>query len=427
LPQEERRRGIGLGFSRMVKSELRACVFAPFVPGPAIDHAGGVYLRNYLRALSGVFDVTLISETTPDNARAIEDLDLHIECSLNLARESRSSQNRAVRSFKYQFGNPLSSSVWRIGEEAEEAIRNADLVDIEWFQLLPLISRVRVIAPTVPVAYTPHDVFSQRSERVIAAAPRSRRWVRRRIQLTRVRRSEAKLCNQVDTIAAFSGKDAELFESIGVRIPVRVVHPPLDQPSDIAPNRAPHEVLFTGFMSRGDNHGAAIWFLDRVWPRVRDAVPEARFVVVGSKPRADLANMMDTSVTVTGWVDDLSVWYQQAAVFVAPLRSGAGLKFKVPQAMLHGLPVVATTIAAEGIVEDSGVDAFAIVTDDPERMARCIIDLLTDEKRARAVGERARKWALDHYSFERTVGDWIDHLEQLAIRFRSGSPRDGLR
>jgi len=180
-------------------------------------------------------------------------------------------------------------------------------------------------------------------------------------------------------------------------------------------------------MSRVDNHAAAMWFLDRVWPHVRDAVPDARFVVAGSKPRAELANVMDTSVTVTGWVDDLSVWYRQAAVFVAPLRSGAGLKFKIPQAMLHGLPVVATPIAAEGIVEDSGDDAFAIVTDDPERMARCIIGLLTDEKRARAVGERAKEWALDHYSFERTVADLIDHLEQLAIRFRSGGPRDGLR
>src|SRR5205823_10856735 len=176
----------------MVKRGLRACVFAPFVPGPTIDHAGGVYLRNYLRALSGVFDVTLISETTLDNARAIEDLDLHVECSLYMARESESSRNRAVRSLKYQFGNPLVSSVWRISEEAEEAVRNADLVDIEWFHLLPLISRFRVIAPTVPVAYTPHDVFSQRCEQIIAEAPRSRRWVRRQIQLTRVRRTEAK-------------------------------------------------------------------------------------------------------------------------------------------------------------------------------------------------------------------------------------------
>jgi hypothetical protein len=69
--------------------------------------------------------------------------------------------------------------------------------------------------------------------------------------------------------------------------------------------------------------------------------------------------------------------------------------------MLHGVPVVATPIAAEGAVDDSGPDVFALVTDDPERLADRIVELLGDEQRARAIGQRAQDWELGHYSLER--------------------------
>ena len=80
---------------------------------------------------------------------------------------------------------------------------------------------------------------------------------------------------------------------------------------------------------------------------------------------------------MTGYVDDLDPFYRDAFVFVAPLRLGAGLKFKVLDAMAYGLPVVATSVAAEGILEQCGPGCFAAVTDDPRRMAEAIVKLFT--------------------------------------------------
>ena len=104
---------------------------------------------------------------------------------------------------------------------------------------------------------------------------------------------------------------------------------------------------------------SVLWFLDHVWPRIQLECPASRFVVAGAQPPPELRDRAGTAVVVTGWVDDLGSLYAEADVFVAPLILGAGLKFKVPQAMVYGLPVVATPIAAEGIVEHSGASRFA--------------------------------------------------------------------
>ena len=76
------------------------------------------------------------------------------------------------------------------------------------------------------------------------------------------------------------------------------------------------------------------------------------------------------TTVVTGYVEDLDAVYRDSSLFVAPLIAGAGVKFKVLDAMASGLPVIATPIAAEGIVEDAGESCFAAITEDPESWPR---------------------------------------------------------
>lgn len=118
-------------------------------------------------------------------------------------------------------------------------------------------------------------------------------------------------------------------------------------------------------------------------------------------------------VRVTGFVDDLDPVYRAARVAVCPILSGGGLKFKVPQAMLYGLPVVATHVAAEGIVQDSGPSAFAAVTDDPGALATAVATCLLDRAAADAMGAKAREWAEHTYRFEDSVAKIVALYERL--------------
>jgi glycosyltransferase involved in cell wall biosynthesis len=191
---------------------------------------------------------------------------------------------------------------------------------------------------------------------------------------------------------------------MGVRSPLRVLHPNLEPVNSggTTASAAPSDVFFVGALHRPENHVGIAWFLDSVWPLVTARRPGATLVIAGANPPQSLLDRQSNSVTVTGFVPELAPYYASTSVFVAPLLSGAGLKFKVAQAMLHSLPVVTTPIGAEGF-EEPGGDLFPAVTDDPAVMADAIARLLDEPELRARFGKRGREWALARFSFESGV------------------------
>jgi glycosyltransferase involved in cell wall biosynthesis len=113
--------------------------------------------------------------------------------------------------------------------------------------------------------------------------------------------------------------------------------------------------------------------------------------------------------SATGYVDDLKPYYDASTIVVAPLLRGAGLKFKVPQALAYGLPVVTTTVGAEGMPPRCP----ALITDDPAEMSRSIIELLKAPDKARELGEVGRRWAADVFDFSRSMNEVERRFEEL--------------
>jgi glycosyltransferase involved in cell wall biosynthesis len=152
-----------------------------------------------------------------------------------------------------------------------------------------------------------------------------------------------------------------------------------------------------------------------VWPAVRREVPQAHLVLAGAGPTPRLVDRARQvgGVTVTGELPDLEPCYLQASAFVAPLFVGGGLKFKVPQAMLHGLPVTATPVAAEGVVDQAPAGTFWAVTDDAGVMADRLAQALLAPEDAAATGRRAADWCRGHYCFRRSTQRLLDRYADL--------------
>ena len=113
--------------------------------------------------------------------------------------------------------------------------------------------------------------------------------------------------------------------------------------------------------------------------------------------------------SATGYVDDLKPYYDASTVVVAPLLRGAGLKFKVPQALAFGLPVVTTTVGGEGMPPRCP----AVITDDATEMSRSIIELLQEPDKARKLGEEGRRWAAEVFDFSRSMNEVERRFEEL--------------
>jgi glycosyltransferase involved in cell wall biosynthesis len=136
-------------------------------------------------------------------------------------------------------------------------------------------------------------------------------------------------------------------------------------------------IVFVGGYQHTPNVDAVHYFVTEVMPLLRKRLPGVHFYAVGSNPPADIQELSASDVIITGFVEDLTSVLNKMRVSVAPLRYGAGIKGKIGTALAAGLPVVATSLAAEGMSLIDGENI--LVADGPEALANAVGRIYEDE------------------------------------------------
>lgn len=153
----------------------------------------------------------------------------------------------------------------------------------------------------------------------------------------------------------------------------------------------PATVVMSGVMAYAPNVEAAVWFARQVWPRILAENPAAQLYLVGRDPVPAVRELDEIEgVTVTGTVEEPAEWIAKATVSVAPIRAAAGLQNKLLEAMAMAKPVVATSVANEGIGAVPGRDL--ILADSPEAMSREILRLIGNAPERESLGRNARAY-----------------------------------
>jgi glycosyltransferase involved in cell wall biosynthesis len=180
-----------------------------------------------------------------------------------------------------------------------------------------------------------------------------------------------------------------------------------------APAHARSDIVFIGSFGHPPNLDAALWMIRQIWPRIAAACPGARLVIIGANPSEELKALQSERVVIAGYVKDLSVTLEQARVFVAPLRYGAGAKGKIVTAMAHGLPVVGTPVAIEGMpsdIKEFGREAATAAT-----IATAVIELYgLDDIAWRELSDAAIRLVGEHHSAEAMTRVLATMLGQIA-------------
>ena len=203
--------------------------------------------------------------------------------------------------------------------------------------------------------------------------------------------------------------DGVLYPSEDEAAQVRALEPAVDaravtpyayeQFVDDAVVEGRRDLLFVAGFAHPPNVDAARWLVESIMPRVWERRPHARLSLVGSNPTAEVLALAGEHVEVTGFVDDAELQrrYAHARVAVVPLRYGAGVKSKVVEALQQGLPLVTTSVGAQGL---PGVDATCAVSDEEAALADHLLLLLADDS---AWGRQSRlgaAYARAHFSRE---------------------------
>ncbi len=214
-------------------------------------------------------------------------------------------------------------------------------------------------------------------------------------QAGRVRAHEARHYPQLAAVVVRSEQDAELLRAQVPGSAVRVVPNGVDLPPAGAPADAP-VLAFLGAYDASSNVEAAQSLVRDVLPLVRARVPAATALLIGRDP-PPLVRALDAEVT--GQVPDVTSALRRAAVLVAPMSSGRGVKNKVLEAMAAGLPVVASPLAAQGIGASEGL---LVGTGAPE-LADLVVGLLGDVERRHRLGRANRDRVAAELSWARSA------------------------
>lgn len=372
----------------------RVLTLSPVLPYQNPNNAGARLVQHIQDALreSGTELLSVVpAGDATDQARAAGTAPHHL--TVDGSRYMGGTLRQKLRRWAFPVAHPAGFGLQiLLRRDLRNAVRRADIIDIQWEHFATLLPLVTLLNRRAHTVLTFHDVMSQKFDREKASATTVSSRLRWSWASWQARAVERLVTPRVDAAVVLSTKDRQLLPGGHVH----VLLPPLAADAPELPRAAEKDrLLFVAAMYREENRDGLRWFLDEMWPRVKSRRPHALLDVAGAGAGEDLEHMVEgiPGVNLLGFVEDLEPLYAKASSVVVPLRRGAGVKFKVVDALVRGVPVVTTAVGAEGIGDPTW---FAGVYDDPEDLADAVVTTLEfpgrSEQRASVVRPRAQKF-----------------------------------
>jgi glycosyltransferase involved in cell wall biosynthesis len=160
------------------------------------------------------------------------------------------------------------------------------------------------------------------------------------------------------------------------------------------------DLLFLGSMDYLPNVDGMLYFVREIWPKVCQSRSNCSLGIVGRAPFPEIRRLAeaDSRIKVTGTVPDVRPYLWGSRVSIVPLRVGGGTRLKIYESMAGGVPLVSTTLGAEGLpVEDP---THIRLADTPEAFADQIGQLLSNDLERKQMATRAREWVVANYSWD---------------------------
>lgn len=243
-----------------------------------------------------------------------------------------------------------------------------------------------------------HELLRRSYQRGHGVARRGFNW----LEYRRLKPREIAWCRRADLVFVTSEREQKIMRALLPENNVQVVPNGVDvdafsPDSTVAAVRG--RIVFTASFDYYPNVQGALFFAERCWPRIREAIPEATWHLVGRRPTPDILRLGELpGVTVTGDVPAIQPHLSEAQVAIVPLLTGAGTRLKILEALSMQKAVVSTALGAEGI--DCIPGKHLLLADEPVVFADTVVELLKNPARQASLGEAGRALVEEQYSWD---------------------------
>jgi hypothetical protein len=392
---------------------VRLALFTPYIPYPP-DTGGKIRSYHLLRALAQRFEVDLyvphhgdLSPTTNLSelrslCRKIHLLPIYKSWRLRdrLARVAAPAP-RSVDYFVTQ--SSLMTAARLLSDNAYAALLADEICMTPYAELLPEVPRIVL---RQKVDYLHHYEMA-----------RSRPWGTEKlldwIEARKLREYERRKMPLYEAAVVCSEQDAAVVQTEAPQSELLVIPNGADL-TEFVPSGVqggPPILLYVGSMYYYPNVDAVKYFFDHIWKAIRELIPEVQLRVVGHSPPPEIRSLGRVSgITVTGSVPDVRPYYAEATVLIVPLRLGGGTRLKIVEAMAMGVPVVSTSVGAEGLDTHPGEDI--LIADDAVSFTKQTVRLLQNPQLRHRIATGGRLLA-KRYDWLTLAQPLVGLVEQL--------------
>ena len=384
---------------------MKILQLAPQFPFPE-DEGGKIGLASTFRQLSRQADVTFFCYS---KAKPTDDLIRYAEQYGKVIVHEHSTQNTPFRIFKSIFQKePLYLSKHQ-NNEAFLLLKGMvlddkfDIIHADHTAMAPLALALHKLS-NIPCGLRLHNVehlIWNRYEQVLPNYHPKRWYVSN--QAKKLKKSESKLLEQFSVCFPITDTDAKITEYIAPIANIVTAGPGINlqqwQPEDL--DRKSETIIHATTYDWVHNIDAVRWFIKEVMTKLHKINPKITLQLLGKYPPSDYFDYKNIGVDVLGFVPSVKPYLNAAGIYAAPLFVGGGIRLKILEAMAMEIPVVASSVSAEGIhgTRENGL----IIAESADDFINEIIYLVDNPEIARKLGQKARKYVLENYTWEKSI------------------------
>jgi len=295
--------------------------------------------------------------------------------------------------------------------------------DAVWLSRIPVarthFTTVRRFAPDAKIVFDTVDLHFLRTERGAALTQSTKQHK----EAQKLRTDELWLTEHADAVTVVSTSEKDVLQSACPHASffrISNIHP-FHKRHALSPERK--DYLFIGDFLHEPNRDAVTHFIESIFPHVKELLPDQKFIVIGKDPPDILRKYEKDGVQLLGHVPTIDDIFHKVTLSIAPLRFGAGVKGKITMSMQYGVPVVTTSIGAEGIPGEHGKDFF--VADDPKAFAEAMQTLFRDPLLWKEMSQRSQQIIMKNfseYAARRELMRMMQHLGLQHLASLRGTP-----
>ena len=318
------------------------------------------------------------------------------------------------------FKNLFSSESYHVSrffsKEIEQQIRETykndffDIIHFEGLFTAPYLKVFKEVCPKAKTVLRQHNIEYRIWKRLAEEASGPKKMYLS-LLANRLKDYEYQITKQFDAVVPITDIDAQYLTHLGVnKYFVSSTGVVLENyQSDI--KERPYQVGFLGSLDWMPNQEGVNWLIQKVWPIVREAIPQAELKVAGKNPVQDILSLTDDTkgIEVVGEVESAIDYLAKQSIIVIPLMSGSGMRIKAIEAMSAQKAIVSTSVGMEGIP----VTDQCALADSPEDFAREIIYLLKSEVKKEQMSQKAYSFVKENYSNKSKVRELLDYYQKL--------------